>query len=160
MIKVEGVGELIAKLNEIATVATDKVVARAARKAMVPVAEAARELVPVDSGDLRESIRLAAAKEEGRISAGIIMKGGKQSWEIETGDGDETLTFSRRVDASWRWHFTEFGTSSRPAQPFLRPAFDQNRDAVLQIFTDEIRASIERAAKKKLGPKPPPKGGA
>jgi HK97 gp10 family phage protein len=41
-------------------------------------------------------------------------------------------------------HLIEFGTRHAPAQPFLRPAFDENADRVKQAIIDRIVKALAR----------------
>lgn len=62
-------------------------------------AKRAREIVPVESGDLRDSIQ-----------GDVVL---------------ESRGFIGRVNAfDWKAHFVEFGTSRRRARPFIRPAVE------------------------------------
>ena len=45
-------------------------------------------------------------------------------------------------------HLVEFGTVNSPARPFLRPAYDANRMAVLSRLRKEVGKRIEREVKK------------
>lgn len=40
--------------------------------------------------------------------------------------------------------FLEFGTSRQAAQPFIRPAFDGYKDAVLDKFTEKCREELNK----------------
>lgn len=42
-------------------------------------------------------------------------------------------------------HFIEFGTVNMPAEPFLRPAFDQGKEKALDALVDQLRKQIEKA---------------
>jgi HK97 gp10 family phage protein len=47
------------------------------------------------------------------------------------------------------WRFVEFGTSKMPARPFLRPAFESNKQAMLDTFkntlSDAVRTALQSA---------------
>jgi HK97 gp10 family phage protein len=60
--------------------------------------EAAQRLVPVDTGELRDSLHIEDGEAEG----------------------------SKRIVAGTdHWQFPEFGTSTQAAEPFLRPIIDE-----------------------------------
>ena len=48
------------------------------------------------------------------------------------------------VDDPWYWRFTEFGTSKQAARPFMRPAFEESKEQVLAVVTEELRDGIEK----------------
>ena len=75
----------------------------------------ARTRVPVDSGDLRKSIKFRTAK--GGLSATI------------------------RVDEFYG-RFVEFGTTSQAAQPFLGPAAQAERTRFPGRISDDVRKAL------------------
>lgn len=134
-INVTGLDVLNAQLLALKAEVAAKALQTAARKAFQPVLWAARGLVPVDSGALRDSMKIAVSKaDEGDmiVSVGITI-GKKQGGK--TGE----------LAPSTRWHFIELGTAKMPAQPYLRPALDENAAAVVEIFKEELAKQIERA---------------
>lgn len=46
------------------------------------------------------------------------------------------------------WSFVEFGTVKQPAQPFLRPAFEQTKQSFAVEFTTDLRKAIASAVKR------------
>jgi HK97 gp10 family phage protein len=66
--------------------------------------------------------------------------------------GKQVAALKRRARAkgaastsdAFYWRFPEFGTSKMPAQPFLRPAFDDNVDRIIDAFTERLNAGIDR----------------
>lgn len=49
---------------------------------------------------------------------------------------------------TWYWRFLEFGTERARAQPFLRPAMEQNIQAATDTFVREYDKAIDRALKR------------
>lgn len=49
---------------------------------------------------------------------------------------------------TWYWRFLEFGTERTRAQPFLRPALEQNISAATDAFVREYDKALDRALKK------------
>jgi len=146
-LKLEGFRELQEQLEKLKGLTARKVLASAAGAAMKPVLEGAREKVPVESGALRDSLRLAVRTQvEGAataVEAGVSARRGKVSGEIEIAEGlFEKLTMHW---AGWRWHFAELGTSRQRAHPFLRPAMDERKETVLAILKDRLTRGIQRA---------------
>lgn len=85
------------------------------------VLRSAQGKVPVDKGKLRDSLRRTVYKTRARIIAG----------------------YGTRPVA----RFVEFGAKDRPAQPYMRPALDENRRRIEAICVRHMRATLERLAK-------------
>lgn len=95
-----------------------------------PRGQGTRELV--QAGTLRKSLRLRQIKPE-KIGGGI----------------DAAVTLDVKKDAYyWRW--VEKGTEKMQAQPFLRPAFDDEYKTVSNSFADILRKRIDRAKRAQL----------
>jgi len=114
-----GVEHAISAVRNIGAAVTDDTIKPEAMKALEPVAETARMLVPVLSGDLRESIVVgdhlqAAPARGGRRSAGVYVG-----------------VLAGQAFHGW---FVEAGTVKMAAQPFLAPAFEQHRDEIVDIL--------------------------
>jgi HK97 gp10 family phage protein len=75
----------------------------AVQKTSFAVAQRARALVPVRTGDLKNHIGSASRKTSGRVG-------------VEGGTG--------KTDPATYWRYVEFGTRYMPARPFFRPAAD------------------------------------
>lgn len=43
-------------------------------------------------------------------------------------------------------HFVEFGTVHMPAEPFMRPAFDEGKEDALNAITEKLADGIEKVA--------------
>lgn len=139
-LRLEGAKELERLLAELPASTAGNAARRGMAKALQPVAKAARADAPVDEGDLRDSIGVsskltpAQAKEAGRRRR------------------DERVVYVG--PAAPHAHLVEFGTEARfqkngrfvgkmTPQPFMRPAWDANRDEVLASLTQTLRIEIE-----------------
>lgn len=151
-IKLHGLAELQAQLNGLGFELGVKTLAAAARKAFKPVLEAAKAKVPVDSGELRDSLKLSVVKLKGGetgIAVGIrIGKGtGARQAAVAAAAFGEGQT--RSLPPARRWHFIELGTADLAPHPFLRPALDSSAHAVLGALKEELVKGIQRALKKR-----------
>jgi HK97 gp10 family phage protein len=81
------------------------------------LADEIRRRAPVDTGQLRDSVRVAPAGREGTDVHGEIV-----------------------IDEYYAV-FEEFGTSDRPARPFMRPAVEATREAVRNAMARELKRS-------------------
>lgn len=120
---IEGMDEvlkLVAELGDAASVALDK----AAKAGSEIVLSAAKEKVPVDTGELRESLILKKSRVKNpRIRSQYYV--------------------TKKSKAA---HFApvELGTSKMKAQPFLRPAIDENKRSIAKTVNDEMLKAIGR----------------
>lgn len=119
-----------------------KLVRHALRESAKIVRDAAKVLVPVDTGELRDSLKVQAMpRKKNKIGIQVVAsdetlnKGLKQAKK-------SGAAFSGTV---FYGAFVELGTSKMQARPFLRPALDQNRQRCLNVFADDIRDSVEEA---------------
>lgn len=149
MIKLKGLEGLKKQLQQLGEETQPKVLRSALREAFKPVLEAAQAKVPVDSGELRAGIALATAKtKDGGVAAGLVISsntsGLKQARMAAAAFGEAQQDGA----PGRRWHLTELGTKHSPAQPFLRPALDENAQAVVDGFAKSLRKKIRRALKR------------
>lgn len=137
--KLEGLEALKGQLEELEVQTAERALRRAARKAFEPVLATAQSLVPKRTGLLRDSIRVQVGRPNGGeavVQVGLRLAAAK-------GEGG--------LPPSARWHFVELGTAHMPAEPFLRPALDQNAQQVVDILRDEVAKGIARALRRQRG---------
>lgn len=60
---------------------------------------------------------------------------------------DECVVGIGPSDDAWYGIFPEIGTSTSPAQPYLRPSFDEGKEPAKQQIADQLRGEVERVAK-------------
>lgn len=141
-VKVEGLKELERALQELPKANAKAVLRRTLKEAGEPVAKTARALVPEEIGYLRESIDVGPT-----LSPRQKKLHRKQSpVEMFVGPGPDPAA-----------HLNEFGTGDRvtddgrhigamPAQPFMRPAWDQHKMEVLDTIANRTWLEVEKAA--------------
>ena len=140
-VRVEGLSDLdeaLGKLAEEYGKASGKaVLRRVADKALQPMAEAARQLAPDDpattSNDLKASITVG-----GKLT--------KRQASLARKDQDKATVTRYMGTADPAGVPQEFGTVNHGPQPFMRPAWDANKDGALKIVADELGPEIERTA--------------
>lgn len=133
VVKVEGMKELQRALEELPEALANSVMSKVLRDRAEPIAATARQLVPVDSGALRNSITVSTRLT--RRQFGEHRKEGPRDVEVFIGPGSLPQA-----------HLQEFGTFKDPAQPFMRPAWDQHRNSVLEGIAGDLWRAIEKAA--------------
>lgn len=132
----KGLGnELGGKIARGATAAAARVV----KKAAVSNIERSPS---VRTGSLRDAVivkKLPASEANGLTSAHIVTVRGR---------GKPYNKKGVKIDRAPHGHLVEFGTVNMPAEPYMRPAFDQKKGDALNEMADTLRTGIDRAAKK------------
>lgn len=112
-----GIEDAVAAFRRIGSSVTDDTITPEAMKALEPVLETARQLVPRDTDELHDSLvignRLHDAPERGKggsVYVGVLQGQALHGW------------------------FVEGGTVHMQAQPFLGPAFEQHRDLIVDVL--------------------------
>ena len=131
----KGLDELAAVLDALPGKLGPQVVGRILRKAEKPLVAAARARAPKKNGDLVKSI------------GGIAGRG--------AGKGQQRYVGPRRGGPfkGYTGHLVEYGTGPRtqkdgtstgsmPAQPYMRPAYEETKEQITQIIKDEVAAVI------------------
>jgi len=161
-VKVEGLKEIQAALQELPKATAKNIMKRVLLKRAEPIVQAAKQNVPVLSGELRDSI-VASTKSTGgsagkkafaqAMASGATSKqAGAAAREANRATSGSIFVYIGPSKLGYYGMFQEFGTKDIPPQPWLRPAWDQNKDGVLTgIASDmwvEIEKAVERRAKK------------
>lgn len=138
--QLEGVAELTGKLNELG------------------VKLAAREL----RGTVKDAMQLAEHRARSRMPVGtephftyrgrLVSPGyAISTLHIETSlnkrSGAAVATLGVGREAFYAVQFVELGTAHMPAQPWLRPSFEDSEDQMLKQIGDSLKKRIERTAK-------------
>lgn len=131
-VHVEGLKELEQALQRLPKANAKAVLRRTLKEAGEPVAKTARSLAPREMGYLRESIDVSP-----KLSSRQATMNNRQSpVEMYIGPGTDPAG-----------HLQEFGTGpGHQAQPFMRPAWDQHKNEVLDIIANRTWLEIEKTA--------------
>lgn len=135
-VRVSGLKELDEALSQLPKATAKAVLRRIGIRALAPVIATAKTLVPVDDGDLRDSLKVTTklSRRQQSIQNKALAQG-KASVQLFAG-----------ASALPHAHLVEFGTSAMAAQPFMRPAWDQQKSAVLKMISDELGGEITKTA--------------
>lgn len=135
-VRIDGLKELDDALAQLPKATGKAVLRRTAIRALAPVIAAAKGLVPVDDGDLRDSLKITTklSKRQQRLNARAVAEG-KASVQLFAGPA-----------ALPHAHLVEFGTAKMAAQPYMRPAWDSKKDEVLELVRTELADEITKAA--------------
>lgn len=130
--KVEGLVELDQALGELASIGQAKgVLRRVGREALKPFDDSWRAKAPREEGHLAQSggigSRLTRSQRKAHRRTSTV--------EIFAGPGGHPAAVQQ-----------EFGNENHPAQPFVRPAWDETQDQVLAHVAEGLGAEIEKTA--------------
>jgi HK97 gp10 family phage protein len=123
----------------------------------------ARQATAAGAGVVRKAARAAAPRDSGNLSASIVMKRLRQTnlteeyivtprrgktKDVKIGkhaarNGKAGKNSLAGKDAFYA-RFVEFGTVKMPAQPFMRPALENNVPAATQAMADRLRARLKK----------------
>lgn len=92
----------------------DKLVEQGLRKAALRVEGSAKELTPVDTGNLRASIKVTPKKLSASVGTNVEYAG-----------------------------YVELGTANQPPQPYLYPALMQNKEQILKDIANAIKGGVK-----------------
>ena len=121
MLVVEGGEALSARLKALAKGIDVDLAEEAMLEAADPMRLAASANAPVRTGLLAGDIALAAqAQEPGAANVAI------------------------RIAKAFYWQFVEFGTRFMPSHPFIRPAYDAEKDGTVRRYGDRLAREIDR----------------
>lgn len=166
-VRVEGLRELEKQFERLSAAAAKGAGRRAAVKAMEPMAAIARSLAPKDTGELGKSITVSAKATGagGRIGkreySAVLRAGGTKAEAVGA------LRDARRAAKSVRAApevelfmgpaqgltkreaikriAQEFGTFKMAPHPYMRPAWDQDKAAMLDRLKAELWREVEKA---------------
>lgn len=138
-----GLEELTANIETLSKATRRNAAQRVLKKAGEPIAATAARLAPVERGVLSFSI-VVSTQLTRRAKAAL---GRENEAEVYIGP-------SGGLGALYYATQQEFGTVVMPAHPYLRPAWESEKNNALQIIiaelTDEVEKSAQRAARKRL----------
>lgn len=163
VVSLSGFRELDRALGELPKATARNVLKRTLIKAGEPIAENARNLAPVDSGNLRESIAVSArlknkvgnAEFSAAMRAGLgkdsAVKAMRDARRAARGQGSFAEAYVGPATGKGvigYAHLMEFGTSTLSAQPYMRPAWDSEQRKALDIIKAELGNEIIKAARR------------
>lgn len=130
MSTVNGLSEIISKLHNLPDKLEKKVLRAAVRQGANIVRDKAREFVRKDTENLKKSIIVSGAKG----------KPGTIAYRIKP------IT-RKKGKAVFYGYFLEYGTSKMAAKPFMRPAYDEAGEDVINKVIDTVKSKIDEATK-------------
>lgn len=159
-----GFKELDTALALLPKAAAKRTLQRTLLKAGQPIADAAQAGAPVDTGELRDSIKVGTriGNNVGKAEFHAVMKGGGSKGDAlaamrnarrDANGGTFAVVFvgpekAKTKRAAVKRIVQEFGSVRQAPQPYLRPAWDAEKMNALSICRNELAGEIIATAKR------------
>lgn len=163
-VKVSGLAEIEQKLLQLAPKLARRHLAKAVRAGSNILRDLAKGKVPVKTGALRDRItaRVRPSKDGKKVvgTIGILYASpqgkstlttlftGKGAFKKEKTGIHAAVAGDNTQQPGVYGMFLELGTEHAPAQPWLRPAFDEGGQLAIQEAVDELRDGLEDSVRK------------
>ena len=156
-VKVEGLSALVEAFRELPKATGKNVMKRVLTARAKPIAEDAKALCPIYDGTVR--IIKSKRGKEIRLVPGALKKSIKISTKLSRSQQRKAKKETKEYVEIYigpgplpQAHLVEFGGEHNTPQPYMRPAWDKNKGALLNNLRDdlwdEIRKAAERLARK------------
>lgn len=136
--KVVGIAKLRKKLEALVSVGRDEI-RRAMETSANEIVALAKNLVPVDKGDLKDSIGWTWGKApKGAMTLGKVQSDGV--------DSEFTITIYAGNSDAYYAQWVEFGTQKMGAQPYFYPSYRALRRRSKSRVTRSVSKAIKKVA--------------
>lgn len=151
-VEITGGAELQKMLSDLPAKIEGRIFRGALRAGAKVIERKAKELAPVRTGKLRDSIKVSTRSRRGRISASI-RAGNKKSFYAQWVEFGTAKHFIKPKESkSLFFAGVSKETVDHPgatAKPFMRPALDSSQDEAIRVFADYVRKRLAKEAAKK-----------
>lgn len=107
----------------------------------------ARSVVHGVAGEARKMVRKEAPKQEGTLRKAIKSK--KRSMQGTKAISDVRIEHGRQAQHdAWYWHFIEFGTQKKSAQPYIRPTVERLEQELPRIWAEQFGKKLQKKLEK------------
>lgn len=121
-VKMYGHQQLMARLMELRTARLAEATEEQLTDVATAIRDDAKSLAPVDTGSLKQSIRLQVYHKSGTFVKKVGVSAGGYVTNPKT---------KRKVDYA---SYQEFGTSKMPPHPYMRPAIEKHKNELPKMF--------------------------
>lgn len=132
-ISIDGLDEIRETLKDVGTREGRNIMRATIRAIAAKISKAAKQNAPVDSGDMKASIKLKQRKSKPDNPVFEVWAGSKTGAKFD----------------AFYWRFVEYGTKTQPARPFIQPAADEVRAQLPGILREEFGKKWEKALARK-----------
>ena len=159
-IRVDGLSDLLGRLQYLAAVTDDKTSERAVTNALKKAGrvlqhsaqDKLRAAGHVKSGQLVNNIivKKTRSRQQGMITVIVSVNAKAKAYKDNKSNRRKQRVGGGYTDYGPLFYarFLEFGTSHQPAYPFLRPAFEEDKSSLPELIRDDLAAGIDKAMKK------------
>lgn len=152
--KITGFDELLNKMDKLPPLLHKRILRASGRRAMKLVLETAKGIVPVRTGRLRDAIKITTRQNRQRRQLDIRVGPSNIPYAHLVEDGTSSHTIKVKKASFLGWGNKTFGIKvdhpGAKAQPYMRPALDENRDKIISFLKVDLKKSIDRAVRKML----------
>lgn len=152
-VHVEGLKELQDRMQELGNRVARKVLRRAVVAGGKLIRDEAKNIAPEYHGAVSEghpppgTLKRAISFGRSNRDSGP----GKEVVNVFVRQAKNGSVGSKKVKAygkfdAYYWRFVEFGTSKMEANPFMRPAFDSNKENAVEIIKATLAEGVEQEA--------------
>jgi len=141
---IQGLDSLLRKLDQLGG-NSKQALKKGVGKATKQVQGDAKELCPVDTGSLRNSIQSSVEEKSGSV-IGKVGTNMEYAMYVEFGTGQGGINADIEAKKEIDLFYREDWTGMAP-QPYLYPALKQNEERVKKIVKDELIQEIRKVAK-------------
>jgi len=147
-VKVDGMEELLKKLNALPDKVQNSILTGAIRAGAKLVADEARSLAPSDSGILKKSIGVKKKRSKMKtILWFVVAPISTRIWTLQDRHGKKHYNYGRIVEQGKTDWQIEHGTASYEATPYMRPAFERKGEEAI----DATRKYMAKRFDKEMG---------
>lgn len=141
--EIKGAAEVLKRMREFAPRLQKRGARRAARRAMTVVRDAARATArqfddPNTPGQIWKLIAIAESSRQSKAVGGVVMRVGIRGGARSAKDKSHP----------WYWRLRELGSEKQRAQPFLRPALENQATAVADRLVSELNKALDEEARR------------
>ena len=136
-IRIEGLDEVLDAIDNLGSIERYK---NALGRACALVERSAKENAPKGVGELRRSIT-SKIEDSGDEIVGVVYTPLEYAPYVEYGTGLFAEDGGGRQDVPWHYQDDEgewHTTSGQHPQPYMRPALDENRERILEMFKEAL----------------------
>lgn len=155
---INGIDSLMKKLNALGG-NVNKVLEISISKQTKLIQGEAKDLCPVDTGDLRKSIFTDVNVSSSKVTGKVFTNNEYAGYvEFGTGSVGETTPVADKYPGElaykqdkWLANIPDVGlryVAGQPAQPYMYPAIKNNEDKVLRNIKLDLKEAIEKVVKK------------
>lgn len=137
MTRIDGLSDLIASLNQLTDRVQKNIVTSGVRSGAAVIRDAVKAKAPVLTGKTKKSIKVKAIRGKKsdkdvvtfKVRTGVIV-----DYKDKATGEKRHVNFIRRI---------EFGDSKMPAHSFIRPAFEEVEQQVLDATVEKIKMRVD-----------------